>query len=235
MRIFTETCLRSLAAIAALFALARLMGKRQISQLTFFDYVSGISIGSIAAAMAVDPTIGYARGLAGMLVFTLFTVALYMASLKSYGARKLLEGKPIIVIQDGKILEKNLKKTRLTVNDLLEECRLKNAFLIADIAYAILETKGELSILMKPQRQPLTPQDMNLQVSGAGVCTNLVVDGTLLAGNLALLAVDGAWLAEEIAKLGISDLSGVLLCCMDQNGKLYVFEKNANVTPTPIM
>jgi uncharacterized membrane protein YcaP (DUF421 family) len=169
MSIFIETCARALSAIAVLFALARLMGKRQISQLTFFDYVAGISIGSIAASMAVDPTIGYIRGLSGMLVFTLFTVLLYIASLKSYGLRKLLEGKPIVVIQDGTILEKNLKKTRLTVNDLLEECRLKNAFIIADIAYAILETKGELSILMKPQRQPLTPQDMNLQVSGSGV------------------------------------------------------------------
>jgi uncharacterized membrane protein YcaP (DUF421 family) len=232
---FLQILLKSVSAILALFLLARVMGKKQISQLSFFDYVAGITIGSIAASFAVDKRIGYLQGLTGMAVITLFTLALSFASLKSFRARKLLEGKPAILIQHGKILEENLKKSRLSVDDLLEECRLKDVFNIEDVEYAIFETKGELSILLKPQCLPLTPLGMGMQAAGSGVCTNIVVDGCVLRGNLSLLGHDERWLNAELIKLNMKGAESLLLCCVDGNGKLYAFEKNVGESPTPVM
>lgn len=224
-----QTLIDSLVAITSLFLLARLMGKKQISQLSFFDYVVGISIGSIAAAFACDKTIGYIHGLISMVVFGLFPVLLSAISAKSYRAGKLLDGEPVILIQNGIIIEENLKKTKLTVNDLLEECRLKNAFHIQDIDYAVFETSGKLSVLMKAALLPLTPQDMKLQVAGRGICTNVIVDGKLLEYNLAALGVDKAWLDGELSRLNILDKAELLLCCMDSSMQVYVFRKTNNI------
>lgn len=126
------TSFKSVVSVVILFILTRIMGKKQLSQLTFFDYVVGISIGSIAANFAVDSSINYAKGITGLIIYALFPIILSLISLKNYKARKLLDGKPTILVNKGQIVEENLKKTQLTVNDVLEECRLKNAFNLAD-------------------------------------------------------------------------------------------------------
>jgi uncharacterized membrane protein YcaP (DUF421 family) len=232
---FFQTLLKSLVAIAVLFLLARVMGKKQISQLTFFDYVVGISIGSIASSFASEPDVGYMHGLVSMAVFALFPIILSVMSQKSYKARKLLDGKPSILIQNGKIIEENLKKAKLTINDLLEECRLKDAFIIQDIDYAIFETSGKLSILMKPAQMPVTAQDMNLLTTTKGICTNLIVDGKLLEDNIAILNIDRSWLWSELEKLHVSDPASLILCCIDSNRQIYAYERRQAAQTAPIM
>jgi uncharacterized membrane protein YcaP (DUF421 family) len=227
--------IKSVVAIAALFLLARILGKKQISQLTFFDYVVGISIGSVAASFASDPAIGYVHGLTSMAIFALFPLLLTAISLKSYPARKLLEGKPTILIQNGEIIVDNLRKVNLSVNDLLEECRLKNAFQVQEIEYAIFETSGKLSVLMKPAMQPLTPQDMNLPGAAKGICTNVIVDGTILDDNLSALGMDRVWLAAELSRLNVAGPEGVILCYADASRGIHVFKRDAGVKITPIM
>jgi uncharacterized membrane protein YcaP (DUF421 family) len=146
------------------------MGKKQLSQLTLFDYVVGISIGSISGGLAVDPSVNYIKGITGLIIYALFPIILSLLSLKNYKFRKLLDGKPTILVNKGQIVEENLKKTKLTINDVLEECRLKNAFDIADVEFAILETSGKVSIELKSANQPLTPKDMNIKTINKALC-----------------------------------------------------------------
>lgn len=230
-----STLLKSLIAIAVLYLLARLMGKKQVSQLTFFDYVVGISIGSIAAAFAVDPSVNYIEGIAGMAVFAVFPLALSYISMKHYGARKLLDGKPIILIQDGKIMEKALKKSKINVNDLLEECRQKDAFDIADVAYAVFEASGKVSVLKKAPAQPPTRRDMKISIGAEGLCTNIIVDGHVLCNNLQLLGKDAAWLDEELKKQGAPAPEDILHCYIDAANRIHIDRKNRDPAPTPLM
>jgi uncharacterized membrane protein YcaP (DUF421 family) len=230
-----RTTLQSLISVSLLFVLTRIMGKRQISQLTFFDYVVGISIGSIAATFAVDDSIGYIKGITGMIIYALFPIFLSYVSLKSYLGRKILDGIPIILIQNGKILENGLKKTKMNINDLLEECRLKNVFNIADIEFAILETCGKLSIQLKSSNQPLTPKDMNIQTQYKGLCVNLIIDGKILDDHLGIINKDIKWLNTELQRQGIKSSSDVLLAYLDSSDVLNTYLKNNDTTVSPIL
>ena len=138
---------KSVVAAVVLFILARLMGKKQIAQLTFFEDIVGMSIGSVAAAMSVDRRISIHAGVVSMVIWAVFPIAFSYISMHSMVARRLLDGTPKVLIQDGKIIEKNLKRSKFTINDLLEELRIKDVFDIADVAFAILETSGKLSVL----------------------------------------------------------------------------------------
>jgi len=221
-----QTATTSIIAIIVLFILTRVMGKKQMAQLNFFDYVVGISIGSIASEYAVVRDVHLAEGLTALMVFTMFSLVLSYMSVKSYWGRKLLDGTPVVLIENGKILETNLKKTKITINDLLEECRQKNIFNIAEIEFAILETRGRLSILPKSQNRPLTPKDMGLATEYEGLCTNVIIDGKSLDRQLASIHLDAAWLNTQLAGKGITGCADVLLGYVDTAGFLHVHMKD---------
>jgi uncharacterized membrane protein YcaP (DUF421 family) len=221
-----ETILQSFASVIALFILTRIMGKKQISQLTFFDYVVGISIGSIAAVCSTDSIISFEKGIVSMIVYTMFAIILSYISLKSYTIRKFLDGVPTILIENGKIIENNLKKTKMNINDLLEECRIKNVFDLRDIEYAILETNGRLSIQLKSDLQPLTPKDMSLPKSYKGLCINIIIDGKVIYEHLNSIDKDIVWIETELKKQGINDYSSVLLAYVDTSNNLTIQIKN---------
>ena len=221
-----HTTVSSGIAIIALFMLTRLMGKKQMAQLNFFDYVVGISIGSIASEYAVVRDIHLAEGLTALVVFTLFSLVLSYVSVKSYRGRKILDGTPSILVENGRLLEANLRKAKITVNDFLEECRQKNFFDIAGIEYAILETSGRLSVLPKSQSRPLTPGDMQVPTAYEGLCTNVIIDGEVIEEHLAAVGRDGAWLKEGLAGYGISGAADVLLAYVDTAGTLRVHGKS---------
>lgn len=227
--------IHSLVSLVALFIFARLTGKKQVSQLNFFHYVIGISIGSIAAAYAVDLDIEMPEFLTSIIIYGVFPLILAQISLKSYIGRKLLSGSPTILIQDGKIIEKNLKKTKLNINELLEECRLKNAFNLSEVEFAILEMNGQVSIQMKPLNLPVTPQDMNLPTQYKGLCANVIIDGKLLKDNLNSINKDVRWLNNELQKQNINNKTDVLLAYVDNSEQLYVYKKNENPEITPVI
>lgn len=220
------TIFKSTVSVGILFILTRIMGKKQLSQLTFFDYVVGISIGSIAAEFAVDSSINYAKGITGLIIYSLFPIILSLISLKNYKARKLLDGKPTILVNNGQIVEKNLKKAKLTVNDILEECRLKNIFNLADVEFAVFETSGKVSIELKSIDQPLTPKDMNIQTAYKGLCINVIIDGEILDDHLQMIGKDRKWIKEELRKQNVLDFKEVLLGYIDSNNQLVVQKKN---------
>jgi len=221
-----NTAIHSIISVSALFVLTRIMGKKQIAQLTFFDYTIGISIGSISAQIAVDPSIHFSEGLVALVIFTLFTLILSYISVKSYLGRKLLDGTPIVLIENGKIIEDSLKRTKLNVNDLLEECRQKNAFNIEDIEFAILETSGRLSVLFIPSKQPLTPKDMNITVNHQGLFTNIIIDGKIIKQHLQMINQDEHWLKTQLEKQNIKNYSDILLAYVDLNGTLTIKLRN---------
>ena len=213
---------RNLIAVGILFLVTLVIGKKLISQLNFFDFIVGITIGSIAAALSVDKTITYSHGIISLLIWGLIPLA-------DIRARRRLDGVPTLLVQNGKILEDNLKKEKYHVNDLLEELRLKGVFNIADLNFAILETSGQISVQLKPEKQPVTVSDLNLSATRQGLCANLIIDGKILYQHLKLVNRDEIWLREELKKQNIEDVGQVLLASMDGSGNLYIDVKDDQV------
>ena len=217
--------IRSVASIVVLFLLAKVLGNKQIKQLSFFDYVVGISIGSIAAEMATNTDIPHHFFVIAMIVYTLISLLVGFISLKSIKARRFLEGTPVTLIENGKLIYKNLKKSQMTVNSFLAECRYAGYFDIADIQTAVLETSGEISILPKANARPLTTEDMNLQLPPAMPRANVIVDGKLITHNLHSVKHTQAWLMDKLNEKNIS-VKDVLLATLDEKGELQIYDKS---------
>lgn len=216
---------RSLIAVLVLFIISRLTGPRQISELTFYDYIVGISIGSIAA-MAVERNINMVDMAVSMVVFGGFAVLFAFLTTKSMTLRKMFSGKPSIMIYNGKIIEKALKKNNYDINDLLLNCRLQGYFKYEDIAFAILETNGQLSIMPKADKAPLTPYDMALKPEKSALEYNLIIDGNIMSDNLKSYGKDEQWLKTQLKEQNVKNVGEVLLGVGDGNDKLTVFLKS---------
>lgn len=235
VRDILDIVLRSVISVVVLFILARVMGKKQISQLSFFDYIVGISIGSISAAFAVDNTIPYFHALIALVIYGIFPVAVSYISLRSVRSRKLLGGKPTILIQNGKLIEKNLKKSRFHVNDVLEELRLKGAFSLNDVEFAILETSGKVSVQLKAPFKPVTCEDLKLQTAYMGLSADLIIDGEVIEENLKLVNHDKNWLSGELKKQMVDSPEDVLLATVDSKDKLHIDLKNHDPEPYDVI
>ena len=160
-----DTIARALISLTALFLVTKLLGKKQVSQLSLFDYVIGISIGNFAAEMTINMDSQYANGLTAIIVFGLIAYLVSYVTMKSMVLRRFFIGTPTILIQNGKLIEKNLKKVKFDINDLLEECRGSGYFDLTQIEYALLEANGKLSILPKGEYSPVTIKDMKLKAT----------------------------------------------------------------------
>jgi len=226
MKEFLEVIYQTFGAFFGILIYARILGKQQVAQLTFYDYINGITIGSMAAALAADtdPNKTVAH-LTALTLFTTLTLSMSYISLKSRPARKLLEGEPTVVVHNGKILEKNMARMRYNTDDLLMQLRAKNVFNISDVEFAVSETNGELSVLLKTQKQPLTAETMGIPTQYQGVNTELIMDGRLVEQNLQQVGVDQAWLIIQLQQMGINDIREVEYAALDTSGKLYVDKK----------
>lgn len=226
---------RGIISFSILFIMARLMGKKQISQLSFFDYVVGISIGSIAAAMAVDDRISYLHGIIALVIYGFLPIIISYITIKSIWARRVFGGIPTILIQNGQIIEENLKKSKFHINDLLEELRIKGTFNVADVEFAILETGGKVSLQLKSQKQPLTPSNLNIPTKYQGLCANLIVDGEIMQEHLSMVNQNESWLLNELKIRNINSPKDVLLASLDTNGELYITKKNRLINEAKVL
>ncbi|HHT62693.1 MAG: YetF domain-containing protein [Bacillota bacterium] len=224
---------RAILTFIILMLYARILGKQQISQLTFFDYVIGITVGSIAATMTIDLRIRFLPQLIGLTTWIGLALLLQVASLKSRKLSKIIDGEPVVIVHNGKILEDHLAKVRLKNAELLETLREKGVFNISDVEFAILESDGNVSVLKKSQRQPVTPEDLHLSTSYEGIPTELVVEGKIVRENLEELGQTEKWLLDELKKQGINNLGEVMYASLDTSGNLYVdrYEDNIKVPP----
>lgn len=176
---------RSILFVGVLFVITKLIGKKQISELSFFEYVSGITIGSIAGEIIMGLDNHWASGIVSIMIFGLVTLFADMLALKSKSFRDFFEGKGTIFIKDGKILEDNLKKERYSIDDLSSLLRQKNVFKAADVEFAVLEPRGDLSIMLKKENQPLTPKDLQLNLPQEKEPQTVIMDGNILNDPLA--------------------------------------------------
>lgn len=223
-----EVIIRSLFSLITLFLVTKMLGKKQVSQLSLFDYVIGISIGNFAAEISMDVKTPYIYGVVSVLIYGLVALSISYLTMKSITLRRFFIGTPTLLIQNGKIMNKNLQKTKFDINDLLEECRNCNYFDISEIEYAIMEANGKLSILPKSEYKSLTPKDMNLKTNKSSLCANVVIDSRYMLNNLKNMHKTKEWLDSQLKLKGYSDLDKILLATLDINDKLIVYERNDN-------
>lgn len=212
---------RAAGAVIMLFVLTRILGKRQISQLTFFEYITGIALGDLAGFISTDIEANYFHGVVALLVWFALPYGMELLTLKSIRLRELLEGTGTVIIQKGKVLEENLKKERFTANELLEQLRTKNVFKVADVEFAMLEASGELSVLLKEDFQPLTPRHLGLQVAPAERPKTVLIDGNILDESLTKIGLNRSWLQTELEKKGVAP-ENVFLGQVDGFKQLYL-------------
>lgn len=220
--------IRSIVSLTVLFAVTKLLGKKQVSQLSLFDYVIGISIGNFAAEITMNMETQFINGIVAMIVFGLIAFLVSILTMKSILLRRFFMGTPTILIQEGKILEKNLKKVKFDVNDLLEECRSKNYFDIKEIEYALMESKGTLSILPKDEYKIITKKDMNIKPLKKSLVSNIIIDTKIMNKNLHNMNKDKEWLKHQLKQKGYKTTDNILLATLDIDEKLIIYEKNNN-------
>lgn len=217
--------IRSVVTIVVLFLLAKVMGKKQISQLNLFDYIVGITIGSVAADISLDLNKSFLDGVICMLVFGLTGALVSYVTLKSIKLRRFFTGTPSIIMENGKIIEEGLKKVKFDINDLMEELRGAGYFNIDEVAYAVMETNGKISFLPKDEEKPVTKKDMDLKIIPSSLVANIIIDGKIMMNNLKAMNKDEKWLSHELKVLGYKDLDEILLATLDSNDKIMVYKK----------
>ena len=222
-----DVVIRAIISLFTLFLVTKLLGKKQVSQLSLFDYVIGISIGNFAAEMTINVDSQYMNGTVAVLVFGLVAYSVSLVTMKSIHLRRFFMGRPTLLIQDGKLLIKGLKKVKFDVNDMLEECRGNGYFDISQIAYAVMEANGKISILPKSEYQQPTLKDLNIKGQRAGLCANVIIDGKLMQDAMNNMHVDKQWIMHELEVQG-KKIENVLLATLDNNQKMLVYEKNVN-------
>ena len=215
----------SIASIAVLFVLTKLLGNKQMSQLNMFDYIIGITIGSIAAEMATALEGDTLYPLIAMVLYAAAALGIDLCAAKSLKLRRLLMGKALVLFQDGKLYRENLKKAKLDLNEFLTQCRIAGYFDLREIQLAVLENNGRIAFLPTSEARPATPEDLNRHPQKALPMLSVVLDGKVLRENLALLGFDGGWLEGQLEKLGFSQTVDVFLALCDQTGTVLAYPK----------
>lgn len=219
---FIKLILTSLLSVMSLFLIAKIMGHKQVSQLDFFDYINGITIGSIAAELATDLEKPW-KALIAMLIYGMIAVGLSLVTNKFPKLRKYVNGSPTILLNDGKIYRKNMKKAKLDLSEFLTMCREQGYFDLNDIQTAIFEYNGKLSILPTSANRPVTPDDMKLHPKPDHINTEIIMDGRIMGENLKRMGLDLKWLEKQIKAQGYHDVREIFLGVCDNNNQLSLF------------
>ncbi|KAJ3198429.1 hypothetical protein HK101_004199 [Irineochytrium annulatum] len=212
---------RSIIAFLTLIIYTRVLGKQQMGNLTYFDYINGITIGSIAGTFATDLSSKAWIHFVALTIFTIITIIFQYITLKNRTISKLMDSDPTLIIQNGKILEQNLSKMRVKFDELTMMLRQKDVFDITTLDYAILEPDGSLSVVLKPENQPVTAKDMHMHPPKSKLMTEIIIDGLLIKQNLEERNKDINWLSEQLKKQKIT-IQDIAFAAILPNDKLYV-------------
>lgn len=216
-----DVVFRSILFLVVLFIITKILGKKQISQLTMFEYVTGITIGNIGAEVVTGLEQKVHLGLIALVTTAAIPYAVSFLSLKSKKARDLIDGKGTVLIKDGKILEDNLKTERVTIDELLEMLRKKDVFQVSEVEFAVLEAAGVLNVLLKKEYRPLTAKDLNIKLASEKEPQTVIMDGIIMDEPLATIGHNRGWLHTELEKLGVT-LENVFLGQVNSYGELTV-------------
>lgn len=221
MPVWLEVSARTLVAAIALFLLTKLLGKRQVSQLSLFEYLTGITMGNLTAYVSLDVQSNWYLGLIALGVWGGITLLTEYAQIKSKKARDFIGFKSTVLIKDGKVLEDNMRKERLSADELMEELRKKNIFKLADVEFALMEGSGEINVLLKRENQSLTPKAMGIQVGPEKPSEIVVMDGRVMTEPLRMMGYTEGWLRDQLAKHQ-AKIEDVFLAQVDTYGELTV-------------
>lgn len=220
---YGEILFRTATSFVVLLVLTRLLGKKQVGHLTFFNYVTGITFGSTTAEIIVNKHITLLQGISSLVLWSLLAFILASMGLRSVKAREILDGQPTILIKQGEILEKALAKQHLNIDDLSMLLRNKDVFSPEEVEFAILEPDGQLSVLRKEELLPATKKDIKAPVTLIHrIPTELIVDGKIVEKNLEKIDVSVIWLNQQLKKANIHSLGQVFYAELQLDGTLYI-------------
>ena len=220
----TNVILRTIFILIIIFILFKLMGKKQVSQMSVFDYITGITIGSIAADISLDIEKNIQSGIVCLLIYCLIDILISYLSLKSIKLRYFFEGKEVPLITNGKINKENMKKNKITINILQTEARLMGYFDLNEINNAILEPSGMISFEQFDKVKPTTKKDMGIKSNNKGLVYNLIIDGEIIKENLNHTKKTEKWLKNQIKQKG-KNIEDILLLTIDETEKINIYPK----------
>lgn len=219
------TFFRAILLYIFVLIIMRLMGKREIGQLQPFELAISIMIADLASIPMTDTGIPISNGIISILGLLVMHLIISLINMKSMKARMIICGKPTILIYRGKINEKALRKERFTINELEERLRGDNVVNLGDVEYAILETNGQITVIPKPEKRNVTPQDFNINVEYEGIPYDLVIDGKIMYDNLKVLNKNEKWLREQVKKFDIRP-EDALVVTIDGKGQFFCQKKD---------
>lgn len=232
MKTFVEVAIQTFLSFFSILFITRFLGRQQVSELTIHEYINGITFGSIAATLATDINQKTWSHLLGLMLFGILTYIISVISTKSRKISKIIQGEPILVIQDGKILEKNLLRFHYSIDELNHLLRKKDVFDVTDVKYGILETTGEISIIKKAQKEYIKAEDMDIKPKQTELLTDIIVTGNIIYENLRKRNLSVKWLVGQIHMMGIKDIKDIFFASIDSNNKLYI-DRIEDMLPKP--
>lgn len=223
MKALTEVILQTLLSFFTIMFITRILGRQQVAQLTLYEYINGITFGSIAASLATDLNQRTWHHLTGLVLYGLLTFIISSYVINNRTASKVIQGEPVLIIQDGKIIEKNLNRYRYTIDDMNVLLRKKDIFDIRDVKYAILESTGEMSIMKRAEKMPVTLEDMNIIPKASNELEmEVVVTGSIIYDNLKSRGLSAQWLINQLRDKNIASIKDVFYASIDANNTLFV-------------
>ncbi|MCY9372975.1 DUF421 domain-containing protein [Bacillus haynesii] len=216
-----DVVVRSIIFVVVLFLMTKMVGKRQLAELSFFEYIAGITIGGITSEVVMGLERSILNAIIGIFIFSSVPFFMELISLKSKKVRDFVEGTGTVFIKDGKIMEENLKKEKYSTDELLELLRKKNVFNIAEVQFAILEQSGDLNVLLKKEHRPVTMKDLQMPYQSEKEPQTVIMDGKILDEPLSIAGLNRRWLHEELDKLGVTK-ENVFLGQVDSDGQFTV-------------
>ena len=229
-----EVVIRCIIAMTTLFFMTKLLGKKQVSELSLFDYVVGISIGNFASEMAINLEAEFFNAMLAIVVFGVLAYIISILTLKSLKLRKFFIGSPTILLEHGNLIYKNMKKSMIDVNDILSQAREMGYFDISEVEFAILEANGKISFLPKGEYKNINIKDMNLKIEKQGLCANVIMDGNIMNDNLNNIGKDEEWLLHELDVKG-KNVSDILLATVDINDKIVIFDRRKDIDSKKVL
>ena len=226
---------RALSSLVALFLVTKMLGKKQVSQLSLFDYVIGISIGNFAAEMTINLESNEIYGIWAVILFGLVAYIIGILTMKSMRIRRFFMSKPTVLMDKGEIIYKNLKRVNMDLNDMLEQVRSAGYFDLYEVESAVMEANGNLSILPKSDYKPVTLKDLNIKKENSSLCANLLIDGKVMKKNLINMNKDEKWLEQVLNAKGYNDLSKILLITLNDKGQMHIYKKDKNLESEDIL
>lgn len=216
--------MRAIISLVTLFLVTKMLGKKQVSQLSLFDYVIGISIGNFAAEMTVNLDSNILHGTIAVIIFGLIAYIISIGTMKSILLRRFFSGVPTLIIEDGKFLKEGLKKVKFDINDFLEQAREQGYFDISEIAYAVMESSGKISIMPKSEYSAVINKDMKIKKEKASMPASIIIDGNIMEENLKKYGKTRKWLEQQL-KNKHKTVESIFLATIDKNDNLVLFDQ----------